>query len=168
MDAKVTAPPAKSGPADAEIERFLAREARLMDEGRYEEWLSLWTDDGLYWVPCNHDDTDPMREVSLIYDDRQRLGERVDRLKSGSVLAQDPKPRMRRVVSNIEIAARDGAETVVQSNFILGIARASGQQFWMGRSIHRLRGSGEALRMAHKKVLLINSDSEMPLLQFLI
>jgi 3-phenylpropionate/cinnamic acid dioxygenase small subunit len=168
MDTKVSAPPAASGARDFDIERFLAREARLMDEGRYDEWLSLWTDDGLYWVPCNHDDTDPMRDVSLIYDDRQRLGERVDRLKSGSVLAQQPKPRMRRVVANIEIAARDGAETVVHSNFILGIARPAGQQFWMGRSIHRLRGSSEALRIAHKKVLLINSDSEMPLLQFLI
>jgi 3-phenylpropionate/cinnamic acid dioxygenase small subunit len=51
---------------------------------------------------------------------------------------------------------------------VLGIARAAGQQFWMGRSIHRLRRSGEALKIAHKKVLLINSDIEMPLLQFLI
>ena len=151
-----------------EIERLLFREARLMDEGGYDEWLSLWTDDAIYWVPCNHDDIDPMREVSLIYDDRVRLGERVDRLKSGSVLAQQPKPRMRRVVSNIEVTGREGAEAAVQSNFVLGIARAAGQQFWMGRSIHRLRRSGEVLKIAHKKVLLINSDIEMPLLQFLI
>ncbi len=153
---------------EAEIARFLAREARLMDEGRYEEWLSLWADDGLYWVPCNHDDVDPLREVSLIYDDRQRLGERVERLKSGSVLAQDPMPRMRRVVSNIEIAAGAGGETVVHSNFMLGIARPTGQQVWIGHSIHRLRGAGGGLKIAQKKVLLINSDTEMPLLQFLI
>ena len=139
-----------------------------MDEGRYEEWLALWTDDGVYWVPCNHDDIDPMREVSIIYDDRQRLGERVDRLKSGSVLAQEPKPRMRRVISNIEVVARTGAEVTVHSNFILGVARFGTQQIWMGRSIHRLRGEGAALKIAHKTVLLINSDQEMPLLQFLI
>jgi 3-phenylpropionate/cinnamic acid dioxygenase small subunit len=152
----------------AEVEQFLYREACLMDEGRYEEWLSLWADDGLYWVPCNHDDIDPMRDVSIIYDDRQRLGERVDRLKSGSVLAQEPKPRMRRVVSNVEIVAHAGEETTVRSNFILGIARFSTQQIWMGRSIHRLRESGGAFKIAHKRVLLINSDQEMPLLQFLI
>ena len=153
---------------DREIEQFLYREARLMDEGRYEEWLSLWTDDGLYWVPCNHDDIDPMRDVSIIYDDRQRLGERVDRLKSGSVLAQEPKPRMRRVVSNTEVVSRAGLETTVHSNFILGIARFSTQQIWMGRSLHRLRDSGGTLKLAYKKVLLINSDQEMPLLQFLV
>jgi 3-phenylpropionate/cinnamic acid dioxygenase small subunit len=154
--------------ADPPVEAFLYREARLMDEGRYAEWLALWTDDACYWVPCNHDDGDPMREVSIIYDDRQRLGERVDRLRSGSVLAQEPKPRMRRVVSNIEIAAREGGEITVHSNFMLGIARPGGQQLWMGRSIHRLRGTSDALRMSYKKVLLVNSDQEMPLLQFLI
>lgn len=153
---------------EAEIARFLAREARLMDEGRYDEWLALWADDGLYWVPCNHDDVDPTREVSLIYDDRLRLGERVERLKSGSVLAQEPKPRMRRVVSNIEIEAGEGGETLVHSNFVLGIARPTGQQLWLGHSIHRLRTGGGAFKIAQKKVLLINSDTEMPLLQFLI
>ena len=168
MHAAVNAPPGKPAIADAEIERLLYREARLMDEGRYDEWLALWTDAAIYWVPCNHDDIDPMRDVSLIYDDRVRLGERVERLKSGSVLAQQPKPRMRRVVSNVEVAAREGAEVTVHSNFVLGIARASGQQFWMGRSIHRLRRSGEGLKIAHKKVLLINSDIEMSLLQFLV
>lgn len=161
-------PTAIAPTATAEVEQFIYREARLMDEGRYEDWLSLWADDGLYWVPCNHDDIDPMRDVSIIYDDRQRLGERVDRLKSGSVLAQEPKPRMRRVVSNVEIVARAGTETTVQSNFILGIARFSTQQIWMGRSIHRLREDGAAFKIAHKKVLLINSDQEMPLLQFLV
>jgi 3-phenylpropionate/cinnamic acid dioxygenase small subunit len=159
--------------ADPPAEALLYREARLMDEGRYEEWLALWTDDGVYWVPCNHDDIDPMREVSIIYDDRQRLGERVERLKSGSVLAQEPKPRMRRVISNIEIAtreggAREGAELTVHSNFILGVARFGTQRLWMGRSIHRLRGASDALKIARKTVLLINSDQEMPLLQFLI
>ena len=165
MDTTVTAPDTR---ADAAIEQFLFREARCMDEGRYDEWLSLWTEDGIYWVPCNHDDIDPMRDVSLIYDDRVRLVERVERLKSGSVLAQEPKPRMRRVVGNIAVAAREGGETVVHSNFMLGVARPTGQQVWMGRSIHRLRGAGASLTIAHKKVLLINSDMEMPLLQFLV
>src|SRR5437773_1767250 len=80
-----------------QIEAFLYREARLIDEHRYDEWLSLWTDEAIYWVPCNEDDTDPERQVSIIYDDRVRLGERVARLQSGAAWAQEPKSRMRRV-----------------------------------------------------------------------
>ena len=30
-----------------------------MDEHRFDEWLSLWTDPARYWIPCNEDDIDP-------------------------------------------------------------------------------------------------------------
>jgi len=161
-----------SDDADAlerELTRFLVREARLMDEHQYEEWLALWADDGLYWIPCNADDIDPTREVSIVYDDRERLGERVERLCSGTVLAQDPLPRMRRVVSNVEIEAPEGDELTVASNFVLVWARLGEQQVWAGRTIHRLRRRpGGGWQIVRKKVLLVNSDQEMPLLQFLI
>jgi 3-phenylpropionate/cinnamic acid dioxygenase small subunit len=145
-----------------------------MDESRYDEWLSLWTDDAQYWVPCNEDDIDPERHVSIIYDDRDRLVQRVERLKSGSVLAQQPRPRMRRLISNIEVVAQSGNAMTVHSNFMLGIARTGTKQLWTGRSIHDLVIPSEAERsrgtfkIARKKVLLIESDQEIPLLQFLI
>jgi benzoate/toluate 1,2-dioxygenase beta subunit len=150
------------------IQQFLYREARLMDEGKYREWLSLWTEDAIYWVPCNDDDSDPTRDVSLIYDNRERLGQRVDRLMSGTVQALDPKPRMRRVVSNIEIEAREGNDVTVASNFVLAHARWDSQQIWAGRTMHKIRGDGTALKMAFKKVMLVTADQEIPLLQFLI
>jgi 3-phenylpropionate/cinnamic acid dioxygenase small subunit len=152
----------------ARVERFLYLEARLMDEHRYKEWLALWADEGIYWVPCNEDDIDPARHVSIIYDDRTRLEQRVDRLLSGAVLAQDPKPRMRRVISNIEIEDEAGVDLIVQSNFVLVLARAGGQQIWAGRTIHTLHAIEDAFLMRQKKVLLVNADLEMPLLQFLI
>jgi 3-phenylpropionate/cinnamic acid dioxygenase small subunit len=154
--------------ADPAVESFLFREARLMDEHRFDEWLSLWSDPAQYWVPCNEDDIDPTRQVSIIYDDRLRLEQRVDRLKSGSVQALDPKPRMRRVISNIEVGAAEAGELTVQSNFILCIARGESQQLWAGRTVHTLLRIADGFRLARKKVLLINNDQEMPLLQFLI
>jgi len=152
----------------SDIEQFLFREARLMDEHRYEEWLSLWADDAVYWVPCGHEDTDPLRQVSIIYDNRTKLGDRVARLQSGSVMAQDPKPRMRRVISNVAIESSSGVETTVGSNFILVQARNNEQLIWCGRSTYKLRAEGGGLKIAHKKVLLVNSEQEMPVLQFLI
>jgi benzoate/toluate 1,2-dioxygenase beta subunit len=151
-----------------EIEKFLIHEARLMDENRYHEWAALWTDDAIYWVPCNSDDVDPSREISLIYDNRARLDDRIARLESGTVLAQDPKPRMRRVLSNIDIEDVSGADIKVASNFVLVQARGGSQYLWAGRSEYRLRRENGGLKMAFKKVLLVNSDQEMPVLQFLI
>ena len=151
------------------ISAFLYREARLIDEHRYQEWLALWDErDTLYWVPCNEADIDPRRQVSIIYDDHERLVQRIERLQSGSVLAQQPLPRMRRVVSNVEIEAQEADVLTVGSNFILATARAGRQDLWAGRTVHRLRARGEDTRILSKKVVLNNLDQEIPLLQFLI
>ena len=105
-------------------EDFVYMEARLADENRYDEWLALWTDDAIYWVPANVDDYDPHRHMSIIYDDRNRLQDRVDRLKSGAAWAQDPKSRMRRLISNIEIGPiAENGDIEVYSNFVLGELR---------------------------------------------
>jgi hypothetical protein len=54
-------------------ERFLQHEARLLDEGQFDEWLALFTADGSYWVPSEPDQDNPHETVSLIYDDRRLL-----------------------------------------------------------------------------------------------
>src|SRR5579862_4770799 len=116
------------------VTAFLYHEARLIDEHRYQEWLALWDErDTLYWVPCNEADLDPRRQVSIIYDDHDRLVQRIERLLSGSVLAQQPLPKMRRVVSNVEVETREEDLLTVGSNFILASARAGRQELWAGR-----------------------------------
>ena len=99
------------------VENFLYREARLMDEHAYDEWLALWTDDALYWVPCNEDDFDPERHVSIVYENKARLEDRIARLKSGAAYAQDPKSRLSRIVSNVEIEDGNATEVIVHSTF---------------------------------------------------
>jgi 3-phenylpropionate/cinnamic acid dioxygenase small subunit len=152
----------------AEIEQFLYREALLMDEHRYQEWLALWADDGIYWVPCGREGDDPSRQVSIVYDDRSKLADRVLYLESGTVQDPTARPLMRRVVSNIEARELSEIETEATSNFVLVEAREAAQFIWCGRSIHRLRRVDGALRIAFKKVLLVNRAQPMPVLQFLI
>jgi 3-phenylpropionate/cinnamic acid dioxygenase small subunit len=151
------------------IENFLYREARLMDENAYEEWLSLWADDEIcYWVPGDAGETDPAEQISIIYDNRKRLEARIKRLASGYAFAQDPKSRMRRVISNIEIDEAGDGTVVTQSNFTLGEFRRSKQDIFIGRTIHKLRPDGDSYKIILKKVLLINSDSYIDNLTFLV
>src|ERR1700683_2582166 len=58
-------------------EQLLLYEARLLDEGKFDDWLALFTLDGWYWVPSEPDQADPFETVSLIYDDRRLLETRV-------------------------------------------------------------------------------------------
>lgn len=150
-------------------EQFLYHEAQLMDELRLDEWFALWLETGTYWLPIDHRDQEMGTRVSIIEDDYLRLQQRVDRLKSGTVLAmQDSRDSMRRVVSNIVVTEESADRVKVESNFVLGIARSADPQFWMGRSFHELQPEGDGFRIAAKKVLLINSRREIPLLQFLM
>jgi len=151
-----------------QVEQFLYYEADLMDEHRYDEWLALWTDDALYWVPTGHDKIDPKREISLIYDDRTRLQVRIGRLKSGFAHAQEPKSRMRRVVSNIVIEETENGEIIVQSNFLLAELRRGKQDMFAGRTIHRMRPYQGSFKLVFKKVLLVNNDESIDNLTFLI
>ncbi len=151
-----------------QIEDFIYREARLMDEHRYDEWLALWTDDAVYWVPSNNDELDPMQSVSIIYDDRGRISDRIDRLKSGMAYAQKPPSRMRRVVSNLEVEEGGNDEVTVYSNFVLTEIRRGVRNIWCGRTVHRLRMKNGDLKMGFKKVLLLENDAEIPSLVFLI
>ncbi len=151
------------------VEQFLYREARLADESRYDEWAALWTDDAIYWVPTNTDDYDPRHHLSIIYDDRNRLQDRVDRLKSGAAWAQDPKSRMRRLISNIEIGpTNERGDIEVYSNFVLGELRRGLQAVYFGGQVHRLRPGPQGFKLAYKKVMLINNDEPIHNLSFLI
>jgi benzoate/toluate 1,2-dioxygenase subunit beta len=150
------------------IESFLYREALLMDEHRYQEWLSLWTGDGVYWVPCSPEATDPNREVSIIYDDRSKIADRVEYLESGTVRDAKSRPLLRRVISNIQIANIAEQTAEVESNFVLVEGRDGGQFIWAGRSLHRLRGREEDIKISFKKVLLVNCNQPVSVMQFLI
>jgi benzoate/toluate 1,2-dioxygenase subunit beta len=150
------------------VEDFLYLEARLMDTHAYDAWLALWTDDALYWVPSNDDDIDPERHVSIVYENRARLEDRIARLKSGAAYAQDPKSRLSRVVSNVEIEETSSGELLVHSVFNLTALRRRRMDVFAGRSVYRLRSDGDSFKIAYKKVLLINNDEVIHNLTFLI
>lgn len=159
-----------SDPIDRQTaEAFLYREARLADRGRYQEWAALWTEDAIYWVPANEDDYDPDTHLSIIYDDRERLQDRVDRLSSGQAWAQEPRSRMRRLISNVEVGpVNERGDIEIYSNFVLGELRRGLQTAYFASQIHRLRPTPDGLRMAFKKVELINNDEPIHNLTFLV
>ena len=153
-----------------EIEAFLFREARLADQALYDEWEALWTPDALYWVP-RRPDLDPAKEVSHIYDNRQRIATRIRQLKSGFRYSQTPASPMRRVLSNIEILSHKGDEYEVGANFMmmeLAVQSTRNMNFWGGRTLYRLRRVEGKLQMVTKKILLVDADEPIANLAFLI
>jgi 3-phenylpropionate/cinnamic acid dioxygenase small subunit len=112
-----------------EVEQFIYREARLQDELAYDAWEALWTDDALYWVPANGDDTDPTTQMSIIFDNRSRIATRIKQLHTGKRHSQNPPSRLRRIISNVELLEPDPADpddVLVGANFLVYESRERG------------------------------------------
>jgi 3-phenylpropionate/cinnamic acid dioxygenase small subunit len=152
----------------AQVEQFLFREARYADEHDYDAWEALWTDDALYWVPAGDGTDDPATHVSVIYDNRSRISTRLKQLRTGKRYAQAPPSNLRRLISNVEILGSAGGDTEVGANFIVAESKSRGTQLWAGRVTYRLRVVDGEIRLAYKKVSLVNAGEPLPTMAFLI
>lgn len=151
-----------------DVTQFIYREARLQDEHQYDDWEALWTDDGVYWVPANGDDGDPERVMSIIYDNRSRIALRIRQFHTGKRFSQTPRSRLRRLVSNIEVLTDDGDELKVACNMMIFETQTRGDVLWATRTEYTLRRVGGELRMALKKVQLVNNGEALYSMAFLI
>lgn len=144
-----------------EIEAFLTHEAALLDDGRYEDWLGLFTADGWYWVPSQIGQKDPYDTISLMYDDRRLLETRVRRLTQGVLHAQNPRSAASRQVTNVTILERQPGAALVRSKFSMVEYRRNAQRLFAGTYLHRLVRIDGALKIASKRVNLINCEAEL-------
>ena len=151
-----------------EVSQFLYREARLQDTHDYDGWEALWTDDALYWVPANGADTDPERQMSMIYDNRSRIGLRIRQLKTGRRHSQTPPSQLARTISNVELLESAGEDIRVAANAMIFETNLRGDTVWGARNEYTLRRIDGGLRMAFKKVVLVNNNKAIWTLSFLV
>ena len=149
----------------AEIEEFLYREAELLDERRYEEWLELLTDDVRYFMPMRrnvpHDETEREftregADVNWFDEGKDTLTRRVKQISTGVHWAEQPPSRICHMVSNVQIVdAASDDEITVKSRFLLYRNRVETEtDFLVGKREDRLRRVGAEWKIARRKVIL--------------
>jgi 3-phenylpropionate/cinnamic acid dioxygenase small subunit len=149
-----------------DAEDFLYREAALLDEGRLDEWLALFTDDGRYRLPIASGDDE--LEPALVDDDRERLAERVFRLTSTQAHAQLPPSQTVHDVHNVQVEPLTEDEVLVRCTLTVHEVRVGGPEqvglgrlrVLPGRAVYELR-LGPPLRIRSKTVYLL--ERELPL-----
>lgn len=152
-----------------EVEKILYQEARLLDKWELDDWLTLFTDDCRYWVPYNRDDGDPTREVSIIYDTKKQMEERVWRLqKSGAAWSAEPLAKTRRMISNVEVLDSSDGEATVSSYFVIHSLRRSREQAYAGRYEHHFQRVNGSWKIAYKKAELMKNNEYLENMSFLI
>ena len=149
----------------AERDRFrmlLEREARLLDQLRYDDWLALYAAECIYWVPSTPGAGDPRREISVMFDDRRRLEDRIYRFRTGYAWSQAPASRTVRLITNVEVfaTARDDAR-MVRSNFLISEFWGDETRVLTGWAGHRVVREGEVWKIQAKQVNLIDCDQSI-------
>jgi len=150
-----------------QVEQFLFREAFLLDSGRLSEWLELFTDDCLYWVPLEQGQVDGLNTCSIIHDDKRLLEVRVRQGRHPRAHARVPASRTVHQVGNVMITGNGEAELSVASTLTLVEYRAERQRVFGATVEHRLRRMADGLRIALKRVDLVNSEAELDGITFL-
>jgi 3-phenylpropionate/cinnamic acid dioxygenase small subunit len=155
---------------EPELARFVLREARLLDEKRFDEWYELFTDDAHYWVPLAPGQTDPLTHNSLAYEDKLLLKLRIERLKLPSAYAQKPASRCHHVMQTPELEKSDAArgEYVLRTPFIYTEARGDESQRYAATAWHTLVSSPQGLRIRLKRVDILNADAALPSIQLFL
>jgi 3-phenylpropionate/cinnamic acid dioxygenase small subunit len=157
---------------------LLFREARLLDQRRFDEWLEMFAPDARYWVPAGRPDAEPDEAVSLIFDSYERLCDRVFRQSLPSMHSQNPPSQTVHVVTNVEVEDLTSDTMTVHSCFVLGQLRAgdwrqyglgkTSEQVLFGRCEHRFVRDAGAWKIRLKKVDLVQSAIALDVLSFII
>ena len=147
-----------------EAARLVCHEARLLDEKRWDEWLALWAEDGFYWVPLAHGQTDPLGHNSLAYEDYLLLQLRVERLKQGA-FSQNPPSHCQHILQAPEPQPTQGGLHVTRTPFLYAEVRGDEQQVHAGTAFHHLRETPGGLRIVLKRVNLLSCEMALSSLQ---
>jgi len=138
----------------SEVEAFVLREARLLDEQRYAEWLDLFADEAVYWIPTRGDQQSPNEALSIVYEPRTLLAVRVERLARREMHVQVPPSRTVHHVSGIEVEGDEARSALIVAEW-----RAGESRFFAARVLHRLQRGPRGLQIALKRVDLIDGEA---------
>ena len=140
---------------------FLYREARLLDDREWDEWLTCYAPQASFWMPAWDDDDqlteDPQREISLIYyPNRDGLEDRIFRIKTERSGASMPEPRTTHNISNVEVTGERDGSIDVRFNWQTLSHRYEETLSYFGTSFYTIDATGEVPLIIAKKVVLKN------------
>ena len=150
-----------SGPTRDDLIDFVYDEARMLDDGRFDAWLDLWTADGIYWMPLDYNQQDPKLVTSLLHEDFFMMKLRVERFKGERTFSQKPKTRCHHVLNRPSIEERDeeNGRFVTHTAFHYVETRLEDQILLAANARHDLVVENGKLKIKHKRVDLLNCDA---------
>ena len=121
------------------VERFLYRQAELLDEKLIEDWMALFSDDGWYWMPAEADQVEGDGQPNIFW--------------------QAPHNRLCHVVSNVIIESENAdGDIIVRSRFQCAEYLRYEVRNFSGKYRHLLKKTRAGYKIALQRVDLVNRE----------
>lgn len=143
-----------------EVEQFLYRQAEILDDRRWDDWLALFAENGRYWMPAAEDQTVGEGVPNIFWEDLDLMRVRIARVSHPRAWSQYPPNRISHVVSNVIIEREDettGA-VVARSKFYAAEFRNDQVRHFAGKYRHHLVRAEDGYRIKLQRVDLVNAE----------
>jgi 3-phenylpropionate/cinnamic acid dioxygenase small subunit len=150
-----------AGLLQREVEQFLYRQADALDEKRWGDFIGMFTDDGMYWMPPAPHYTTWEGMPSIFIEDRDLMTVRMKRVQHPHAWSQHPDWGTNHVVSNviIERVEPKTGEVHVRSRFHMMELRRDELRHFAGTYRHRLKLTKDGFRIKLQRVDMVNSQA---------
>lgn len=147
---------------------FLYRESEMLDRGDYDAWLDLFAADGVYWVPSEPEQTDPLNRVSIVYEDRALLGMRIGRARSSDAHGLERPVRTSRLVGNIRVVGESAGGVESGARFHLLEWHKERHRAFAGSYRHSLVRHDAGWKIRQKRVDLVDVEGAHASIQIIL
>ena len=152
---------------DQDLIEFVYREARLIDEKRFDEWYDLFAVDGRYWMPLMRGQPQDAGHTSLFDEDKLLLKIRIERLRNPKSYSQAHPSWCQHILQAPSVEQRDAQQGTValRTPFMYLEYQDDQQEVYAGVAWHHLKRGGEGIVIVLKKIELLNCEAALPSLQ---
>jgi 3-phenylpropionate/cinnamic acid dioxygenase small subunit len=142
-----------------EIEQFLYRQSELLDGKRWQDYIDLFADDGLYWMPVTPDQTDWDSSPSIFAEDKNMMEVRMGRVTHPTAWSQQPMWATSHVIGNVVVERESEGEYSVRSRFHMMELRRDDVRHFGGTYHHTLVRQGGQLKIKLQRVDMFNAQA---------
>ena len=141
------------------VEQFLYRQADLLDSKRWEDWIGLFTEDGVYWMPPDPSYTTWDGTPAIFAEDKNLMRVRMGRVLHPDAWSQRPLWGTNHVVSNVIIEKESpNGDVIARSRFHMMELRRDDVRHFAGSYMHQLKKTAEGYRIKLQRVDMTNAQ----------
>jgi len=142
-----------------EAEQFLYRQSELIDSKKWRDWIDLFTDDGIYWMPPEPSHKTWEGMPAIFAEDKNLMTVRMNRVLHPDAWSQRPLWGTNHVVSNVVVEKNSSTEIVVRSRFHMMELRRDDVRHFAGSYVHHLKKSKDGYRIKLQRVDMTNAQA---------